>query len=129
MPAAAIKKTCSIYEIHGIRYLEYYKQTKKQNKNLSKITLQNLSLFSSIKITNLIIFNEAIWGGKKIYFHPVLENPTKWSKTLKQFVGRIPRWNGAETNARYHVVSTWNTADKLSVFDHFAILRGWHLKG
>ena len=36
-------------------------------------------------------------------FNPLSANPTKWSNTLKQFVGKLP------TNS-------------LSVFDHFVIL-------
>ena len=37
------------------------------------------------------------------YFYPLTANPTRWSNTLKQFVGNLP------TNC-------------LSVFDHFVIL-------
>ena len=39
----------------------------------------------------------------KFNFNPLIANPTKWSNTLKQFVGELP------TNC-------------LSVFDHFVVL-------
>ena len=44
-----------------------------------------------------------ICGNCEIYFDPLNTNPTKWSNTLKQFVGKLP------TNC-------------LSVFDHFVKL-------
>ena len=61
--------------------------------------------------------------GKRKSFSPFTRKPHKMVKNAQTIRRLYP------TNARYHVVSTWNTADKLSVFDHFAILRGWHLKG
>ena len=46
-------------------------------------------------------------SAKKLYLNPFSTNFTKWSNTLKQFVGNLPK-------------------NCLSVFDHFV---GWALKG
>ena len=68
--------------------------------SLEKSNIVNLDILANnkSKITKLIGTSE---------FNPLNPNPTKWSNTLKQFVGRLP------TNC-------------LSMFDHFV---GWRLKG
>ena len=58
-------------------------------------------LFETIKISWLNL------SDLSVSFNPLSANPTKWSNTLKQFVGKLP------TNC-------------LSVFDHFV---GLALKG
>ena len=63
---------------------------------------QNLFIIMTIKCTihsissflSLLIF---------LFFNPLSANPTKWSDTLKQFVGNLPR-------------------NRLSVFGHFMVL-------
>ena len=69
------------------------------------IKLLQDNITKSYKTSNVTLINNIYKEVKAIVaeLNPLSTNPTKWSKTLKQFVGKLP------TNC-------------LSVFDHFVIL-------
>ena len=75
-------------------------QDKQQHKLVHVNATEMDQIFKNFaiplkKLTIQVLFKEV--------FNPLSTNPTKWSNTLKQFVGKLP------TNC-------------LSVFDHFVIL-------
>ena len=75
-------------------------QDKQQHKLVHVTATEMDQIFKNFaiplkKLTIQVLFKEV--------FNPLSTNPTKWSNTFKQFVGKLP------TNC-------------LSVFDHFVIL-------
>ena len=69
------------------------------------IKVFQLKLFKILRIVR-IVFGFSSFEENRVFWpviNPLSANPTKWSNTLKQFVGNLP------TNC-------------LSVFDHFVIL-------